>query len=159
MKLTESKLAILEIKIQRSDFDVNVELKRLTQKSNRVGAVIAFLGLVRDLSKNKNLKFMDLEHYPEMSEKALKAICLQAASRWHLDGVSIIHRVGRLKPGENIVLVLTSSAHRRDAFNASEFIMDFLKSQAPFWKKETTITGSNWVNENSSDQQKLTRWQ
>ena len=157
--MAESKLGILEIKIQRSDFDVNLELKRLTQKSNRVGAVIVFLGLVRDLSKNKNLKFMDLEHYPGMSEKALKVICLQAANRWHLDGVSIIHRVGRLEPGENIVLVLTSSAHRKDAFNASEFIMDFLKSQAPFWKKETTATGSNWVNENSSDQQKLTRWQ
>ena len=159
MNMNERKLAILEIRIQSFDFDVKLELKRLTESSNSIGAVVAFIGLVRDLSKNKNLKFMELEHYPEMSERALKKICLKAASCWHLDGISVIHRIGRLLPGENIVLVLVSSAHRGEAFNASEFIMDFLKSKAPFWKKETTTIGSTWVNENLSDEQKLDRWQ
>ena len=159
MNMKEHEISILEIKIQSLDFDINLELKRLTQASNRIGAVVAFLGLVRDLSKNKNLKFMELEHYPEMSERALKEICLQAASRWQLDGISLIHRVGRLYPGEKIVLVLVASAHRDDAFSASDFIMDFLKSKAPFWKKETMISGSTWVNENLSDEHKLTRWQ
>ena len=159
MNMKETNISILEIKIQSLDFDVNLEVNRLTQTSNRIGAVVAFLGLVRDLSKNENLKFMELEHYPEMSERALKEICLQAASRWKLDGISLIHRVGRLYPGEKIVLVLVASEHRGDAFNASDFIMDFLKSKAPFWKKETTISGSTWVNENQSDEQKLTRWQ
>ena len=157
--MKETKLSILEIKIQKLDFDVNLEVNRLTLSSNRTGAVVAFLGLVRDLSKKENLKFMELEHYPEMSERALKEICLQAASRWQLDGISLIHRVGRLYPGEKIVLVLVASAHRGDAFNASDFIMDFLKSKAPFWKKETTISGSTWVNKNLLDEQKLTRWQ
>ena len=159
MNMKETKLSILEIKIQKLDFDVNLEVNRLTLSSNRTGAVVAFLGLVRDLSKKENLKFMELEHYPEMSERALKEICLQAASRWQLDGISLIHRVGRLYPGEKIVLVLVASAHRGDAFNASDFIMDFLKSKAPFWKKETTISGSTWVNKNLLDEQKLTRWQ
>ena len=158
MNMDKGKLSILEIKIQSSDFDVNFEVKRLTQENNRIGAVVAFLGLVRDLSKNDNLKFMELEHYPAMSERALKEICLKAANRWQLDGISLIHRVGRLYPGENIVLVLISSAHRGDAFNACDFIMDFLKLKAPFWKKETTTSGSTWVNKNLSDEQKLTRW-
>ena len=158
MNMKETNISILEIKIQSLDFDVNLEVNRLTQTSNRIGAVVAFLGLVRDLSKNENLKFMELEHYPEMSERALKEICLQAASRWQLNGISLIHRVGRLYPGEKIVLVLVASAHRSDAFNASDFIMDFLKSKAPFWKKETTISESTWVNENPSDEKKLTRW-
>lgn len=158
MNMNESKIPILEIKIQSSDFDLNAEVKRLTQISNRIGAVVAFLGLVRDLSKKSNLKFMEIEHYPQMSEKALKEICFKALSRWELDGISLIHRVGRLYPGENIVLVLISSAHRGDAFNASEFVMDFLKSKAPFWKKETTISGSTWVSETPSDDKKLNRW-
>lgn len=157
--MKESKISMLEIKIQNLDFDVNIEINRLTETNNRIGAVVAFLGLVRDLSKNETLKFMEIEHYPEMSERALKEICLQATSRWQLDGISLIHRVGRLYPGEKIVLVLVASAHRGDAFNASEFIMDFLKSKAPFWKKETTISGSTWVTENLSDEQKITRWQ
>ena len=156
--MEESKMEILEIKIQSLDFDVNFEVKRLTETSNRIGAVVAFLGLVRDFSKNYNLKFLELEHYPKMSEKALKEICIQAASRWHLDGISLTHRVGKLYPGENIVLFLVSSIHRGEAFNASEFIMDFLKSKAPFWKKETTKSGSSWVNGNLSDEQKLTHW-
>jgi molybdopterin synthase catalytic subunit len=157
--MEKNKIADIEIKIQSSNFDINVEINRSTQLSNRIGAIVAFLGLVRDLSKNENLKFMEIEHYPEMSERELKEICLQAASRWELDGISLIHRVGRLYPGENIVLLLVSSAHRGDAFKASEYIMDFLKSKAPFWKKETTISGSTWVDENLSDEKKLTRWQ
>ena len=157
--MEKNKISNIEIKIQSSNFDINVEINRSTQLSHRIGAIVAFLGLVRDLSKNENLKFMEIEHYPEMSERELKEICLQAASRWELDSISLIHRVGRLYPGENIVLVLVSSAHRGDAFKASEYIMDFLKSKAPFWKKETTISGSTWVDENLSDEKKLTRWQ
>ena len=157
--MRENKIPILDIKIQSLDFNVNLEVKRLTQVSNRIGAVVAFLGLVRDMTRDANLKFMEIEHYPAMSEKALKEICLKAASRWQLDGISLIHRVGRLYPGENIVLVLVSAAHRGDAFNASEFVMDFLKSKAPFWKKETTTSGSTWVNEALSDEKKLALWQ
>ena len=158
MNMKESMTPRLEIKIQSLDFDMNAEVKRLTQTSNQIGAVVAFLGLVRDLSRNSDLKFLEIEHYPQMSEKALKEICLKAASRWQLDGISLTHRVGRFYPGENIVLVLISSAHRGDAFNASEFVMDFLKSKAPFWKKETTKSGSIWVDGTASDEKKLNRW-
>lgn len=147
-----------KIDIRKENFDINLETKSLLDKNLTVGAVVTFLGLVRDISKNVDLKFMEIEHYPEMSRKVLGDLCKNAAARWDLKGLTLIHRVGKLYPGENIVLLIISSSHRTEAYNASEFLMDFLKSRAPFWKKETTSNGATWIEENEWDNQKLLKW-
>ena len=149
----------LRIIIQQDDFDVSEETKKIiVNRSGEIGAVVNFLGVVRDVSKGEKLQFMELEHYPGMTEKALRNICLDAEKKWSLHGITIIHRVGKLYPSDKIVLVLVSSQHRREAFLATEFIMDFLKTRAPFWKKETLNSQSKWVEEKASDISILGRW-
>ena len=147
------------IEIREADFDINLEINKLKTRGAEIGAVVSFLGLVSDISKNNHLKFMEIEHYPKMTEKVLEELFSNAAKRWQLQDISLIHRVGKLYPSENIVLLITASAHRAEAFNASEFIMDFLKSKAPFWKKEITATASYWIEESLSDKQTLLRWE
>tara|TARA_A100001011_G_scaffold387484_1_gene465322 strand:+ start:469 stop:936 length:468 start_codon:yes stop_codon:yes gene_type:complete len=148
----------VRISIQKENFNVNSEIELLRTDQMTTGSIAVFLGLVRDLSENKDLKFIELEHYPGMAERALKEICLEASRRWEVNGITVIHRFGRLKPGENIVLVLVSSKHRAEAYCTNEFIMDFLKSGVPFWKKETDNFGSSWVRSRSSDIKAVSRW-
>ena len=148
----------IKIMIQNADFHVDTEIKELSQNQLGTGAVTVFLGLVRDLSARNELKYIELEHYPGMTEKALHEICLEAVRRWKINGITVIHRIGRLSPGENIVLVLVSAKHRREAHLSSEFIMDFLKSKVPIWKKETSASDSKWISVRESDSTSLTRW-
>ena len=148
----------MKISVQQQDFDVSVETQQLCAGRLDIGAVASFTGLVRDTSADKNLLALELEHYPGMTESALQAIADQAEERWDIQDLTIIHRVGRLAPADNIVLVIVVSAHRKDAFEACEFLMDYLKTQAPFWKKEITRTGENWVESRHSDQQAALRW-
>ena len=146
------------ISVQQADFDVSVISKELCKNRRDIGAITSFCGQVRDKSPDQNLLALELEHYPGMTEKALSAIGEQALARWDIDDLAMIHRVGRLQPGENIVLVVVISAHRKDAFEACEFLMDYLKTQAPFWKKEITRSGEHWVEFKQSDQQASERW-
>lgn len=146
------------IKVQSQDFNQQVEYDRLREASN-TGAVVTFTGLVRDINKGEKISALTLEHYPAMTEKALGEIVEQAKSRWSLINVSVIHRVGELKLLDQIVFVGVASLHRGDAFAACEFIMDYLKTQAPFWKKETNSQGkSYWVDARESDQHSLNKW-
>jgi molybdopterin synthase catalytic subunit len=147
------------ISVQTEDFDVNAQMQQLRQANAAIGAITAFIGLVRDLNEGSKISAMTLEHYAGMTEKSLADIAEQARNRWSLQGITIIHRVGELNPSEQIVLVLTASAHRHAAFTSAEFIMDYLKSQAPFWKKETTPNGAHWVDARESDETALKRWQ
>jgi molybdopterin synthase catalytic subunit len=146
------------VRVQEADFDVGKELDALTRGRRGVGAVASFVGLVRDANDGTNVSGMTLEHYPGMTEKALDDICAQAHARWSLVDTLVIHRVGALKPGERIVLVGVSSAHRGDAFEACEFIMDYLKTRAPFWKREDTPLGSRWVEARASDDTAAEKW-
>ncbi len=146
------------IAVQAADFDVAAEIKALTQSNAGIGAVVAFIGLVRDMNDGQGVSGLSLEHYPQMTEKSLREIVAQAGERWALQGVRVIHRVGDLMPTDQIVLVLTASPHRQAAFESAEFIMDFLKSKAPFWKKEQTPNGARWVDARESDEMALTRW-
>ena len=145
------------IQVQQSSFDVGAEFERLHDDSGSVGAVVFFTGLVRDLAEDP-LEEMVLEHYPGMTEHCLADIVAQARQRWPLNHVSIIHRVGSLKPCDLIVYVGVSSAHRADAFIACEFIMDYLKKEAPFWKKERSQTQERWVEQKESDLDAAERW-
>ncbi len=138
------------IRVQHEDFDSNALQRELLQGRSDVGAVATFVGLVRDL-EGERLEQMELEHYPGMTEKALQSIAERAGERWQVIDLAIVHRVGALKPAEQIVLVMVASAHRGDAFAACEFIMDYLKTEAPFWKKETTGQGAKWVEARKSD--------
>ncbi len=156
--MTELNLPTLKIDIRKNNFDISLETKSLINQDYGIGAVVSFLGIVRDLSKNNDLKFMEIEHYPGMSEKILQIHCKKALELWDIEGISLIHRVGKFTAGDNIVLLLVATAHRTEAFNAAEFIMDFLKSEAPFWKKETTSTGAVWIEQNESDKKKILRW-
>lgn len=146
------------IKIQQADFNLADEYASLRQNTSS-GAIVTFVGLVRDFNQGSQIQTLSLEHYPGMTEKALQQIEDEARLRWPLQHVLIIHRVGDLALGDQIVLVATSSAHRHAAFESCEFIMDYLKTQAPFWKKETTAQGTHWVDAREVDQQRLTRWQ
>ena len=146
----------MTVRLQRENFDIGTELAALTRGRTDVGAVVSFAGLVRD--RGEGLVALELEHYPGMTEKALTAIEAEAWSRWPLDACLIVHRVGRLAPGERIVLVATASAHREAAFAAAEFLMDYLKSRAPFWKKEHRAAGSAWVEAREADETALDRW-
>jgi len=146
------------IRVQAADFDVGRELEALTKGRADVGAVASFVGMVRDANDGHQVRGMTLEHYPGMTERALEEICAEAHSRWDLLDTLVIHRVGPLAPGERIVLVGVSSAHRADAFAACEFIMDYLKTRAPFWKKESTPQGERWVEARDSDDTAAQRW-
>lgn len=145
----------MSVSVREADFDVGAEIAALTAGGVDAGAVASFVGLVRGGS----IEAMTLEHYPAMTEKALNEIVAEARRRWELIGVRVIHRVGRLLPGDRIVLVVVTSTHRQAAFAACEFIMDYLKTQAPFWKCEETATGSHWVDARESDDEALRRWE
>jgi molybdopterin synthase catalytic subunit len=144
--------------IQNGDFDLSREVAALRAGDARVGAVAVFVGTVRDLNDAATVTTMTLEHYPGMTEKALATIESEARARWQIFDVRIIHRVGELKPQDQIVLVAVTSAHRGEAFAACEFIMDFLKTRAPFWKKEAGATGSRWVEARAADDVAAARW-
>ena len=139
------------IRVQADDFNAGAELERLRRENNgQAGAMVSFTGLVRDLNEGDNIKQLTLEHYPGMTEKALKKIEAQANEQWDLTATLIIHRVGPLTPNDNIVLVVAASAHRKQAFRACEYMIDTLKTNAPFWKKETLIEGDRWVTPGNS---------
>ena len=146
------------VRVQTEDFDVGRELDLLTRGRKDVGGLASFVGLVRDANDGHQIRGMTLEHYPGMTEKALEDICAQAQGRWDLIDIVVIHRVGSLVPGDRIVLVGVASAHRGEAFEACEFIMDYLKTRAPFWKREDTPQGTRWVEARSSDDAAAERW-
>lgn len=148
----------MTVRVQHEDFDLGAEVAALRAGNPGVGAVASFVGTVRDVSDGTRVSTMELEHYPGMTEKALARIEAAACQRWALLGVTILHRVGRLQPLDQIVLVAVASAHRGNAFAACEFIMDYLKSEAPFWKKEDTPEGARWVDARVSDDAALRRW-
>jgi molybdopterin synthase catalytic subunit len=148
----------VSIRIQEQDFDISAELAALRKGDARVGAVVTFLGTVRDMNDGSVVKGMTLEHYPGMTEKALQEIIDQAKGRWDIYQTLVIHRVGLMQPEEQIVLVAVTSAHRGEAFAACEFIMDYLKTAAPFWKKEDTPQGSRWVDARVTDETAMSRW-
>jgi len=146
------------IRIQEADFDLSTEIANLRKGDLQVGAVVSFLGTVRDLNEGSEVHSMTLEHYPGMTEKALEAIVSQAKARWDIRNTLIIHRVGPLKPEDQIVLVAVTSAHLAEAFAACEFMMDYLKTAAPFWKKEETAEGGRWVDARVTDDAAMARW-
>ena len=149
----------MTVRVQQADFDLGAEVKALTSGRTEVGAVVTFTGTVRGSPANP-IAAMTLEHYPGMTEAELARVEAEAQERWPLQASLIVHRVGELKPGDNIVLVITASAHRHAAFEAAEFLMDYLKTRAPFWKKETAPDGSgNWVDARESDDSAMKRWQ
>ena len=146
------------ITVQTEDFDLSAEMQRLRGEGHEIGAVAAFIGLVRDFSEHTDVQGLYLEHYPGMTESSLERIAQDAGERWNLSAVRIIHRVGELSVGDQIVLVLVGSAHRGDAFDACRFIMDYLKVKAPFWKKEKTAKGEHWVEARQSDCERADHW-
>jgi molybdopterin synthase catalytic subunit len=148
----------MTVRIQVEDFDVAREIAQLRANDPRVGAVAAFIGVVRDLNDAAEIRTLTLEHYPGMTEKALAGIVAEAKGRWDVYDALVIHRVGELKPTDQIVLVAVSSAHRGESFAACQFIMDYLKTRAPFWKKEKTPTGERWVEARTSDDDAAARW-
>ena len=145
------------IKVQKSDFDVSLEIKKITMNNKNIGGVGSFIGIVRD-NNDKKLNSMTLEHYPIMTEKMLEKINSEAKTRWKLIDSIIIHRYGKLYPGDQIVLVATFSRHRKDALEACEFLIDWLKTKAPFWKLESTNNGDDWVKEKISDLAAAKKW-
>ena len=147
----------MTIIIQEDSFSISKMILELSEKDN-VGAIVSFSGYVREFSKEKQLKYMELEHYPGMTEKALESIVQKAKSHWGIEQTTIIHRVGKLLPKDIIVGVIVSSRHRSNAFKACEFIIDFLKTDAPFWKKEISDKGEVWVSERQEDIIKKTNW-
>lgn len=148
----------MPVRIQTEDFDLSTEIAALRAGRAGVGAVVSFIGTVRDINQGTGVSSLTLEHYPGMTEKSLQAIVAQAKSRWQLDEVLVIHRVGPLQPLDQIVLVAVTSAHRGEAFEACEFVMDWLKTRAPFWKKEATPQGERWVDARESDDTAAARW-
>lgn len=148
----------MPVRIQTEDFDLSTEIAALRAGRAGVGAVVSFVGTVRDINQGTGVSSLTLEHYPGMTDKSLQAIVAQAKSRWQLDEVLVIHRVGPLQPLDQIVLVAVTSAHRGEAFEACEFVMDWLKTRAPFWKKEATPQGERWVDARESDDTAAARW-
>ena len=146
------------VRIQSADFDSGAEIANLRRNNPAIGAIASFIGLVRDVNAGDRVSELTLEHYPGMTEKALDKIVAEAKSRWEVIDVLVIHRVGVLRPTDQIVLVIVAGAHRGEAFAACEFLMDYLKTQAPFWKKERTPDGSRWVEARSSDDAAAERW-
>ena len=147
----------MRVVVQSEPFDFAAEVERFGAARNDMGAIVTFTGVVRDTEAG-DLDAMEIEHYPGMTQKALEKIATEASNRWDLGDVLIIHRYGRLEPGEKIMMVATSSPHRKDAFEAADFLMDYLKSRAPFWKKEHSGSDANWVDAKSSDEDALNRW-
>ena len=148
----------MTVRVQREDFDVGAELTAMTGGKTAIGGVTLFVGLVRDMAGGSAVSAMTLEHYPGMTERQLEAIEAEARARWPLDDVLIIHRYGRLEPGDRIVLVATASAHRDAAFDSCRFLIDWLKTKAPFWKLEATPDGERWVEAKESDDDAAARW-
>lgn len=148
----------MKISIQQEDFDVSTELQLLRKDLPGIGGINVFVGTVRDTHQGDEVQSMELEHYPGMTEKALQEIVEQAKARWDVLNATIIHRVGKLHPSDQIVLVAVASTHRGDAYAACEFMMDYLKTSAPFWKKEYTPEGSRWVDARTSDEERLKKW-
>jgi molybdopterin synthase catalytic subunit len=147
-----------EISIQNDDFSLANEVSLLEKNNDTDGAIVTFTGRVRNQNEGKNVTSLTLEHYPGMTEKSLSVIINQAKTRWHIGRVRVIHRIGELFIGDQIVFVGVTSKHRKDAYEANEFIMDYLKVQAPFWKKETNKDGVNWLDAKSSDRNKADTW-
>src|ERR1700731_3682222 len=150
--------ANVTIRIQQADFDIAQEISALTKGRTDIGAVVSFSGICRGSEGGETIAALTLEHYPEMAEAEIARHAETAMSRWPLSGLSVIHRVGRITPGENIVVVLTASAHRQAAFAAAEFLMDYLKASAPFWKREEAEGGTRWVDARSHDDAAAARW-
>ncbi len=148
----------MEVRVQEADFDFGAEIAAFRAGKPKIGAVASFLGLVRDVNDEAAVREMTLEHYPGMTEKALEEIVAEAKGRWDIFDALVIHRVGPLRPCDQIVLVAVSSAHRGEAFAACEFIMDYLKTRAPFWKKEETPAGGRWVDARETDDKAALRW-
>lgn len=149
----------MAVRVQQEDFNIAAEIDALKAGRTDIGAIVTFTGTVREMTKDGPIQEMSLEHYPGMTEKQLEEIEQEAHKRWPLQGTTIIHRYGELKPGDNIVLTLTLSAHRQAAFEAAAFIMDFLKTQAPFWKKETPVKGEEkWVDAREADKNATEKW-
>jgi molybdopterin synthase catalytic subunit len=148
----------MTVKIQTEDFDLSAEVARLRAGEARAGAVVSFVGVVRDFNEGAGVAEMELEHYPGMTEQALVDIVAQAKTRWPIFDALVIHRVGPLKPLAQIVLVAVTAAHRGEAFAACEFIIDYLKTAAPFWKKEQTPSGARWVDARATDDAALEKW-
>ena len=150
--------AAATIRIQQADFDVGHEIAALTKGRIDIGAVVSFSGICRGSENGEPIAALTLEHYPDMAEAEIKRHTDEAMSRWPLSGLTVIHRVGRIVPGENIVLVLAASAHRQAAFEAAEFLMDYLKANAPFWKREESAAGSSWIEAHDHDDAAAARW-
>jgi molybdopterin synthase catalytic subunit len=146
------------IRVQREDFDIGAEIERLTADNRRIGGVASFVGLVRDMADGEAIGAMTLEHYPGMTEKKLAEIEAEACKRWPLEASLVIHRYGRLEPGERIVLVVTASSHRLAALESCQFLIDWLKTKAPFWKLEETASGGKWVDARDGDDAAARRW-
>ena len=146
----------MTVRVQADPFDAGKELNLFTSQQGGAGAVVSFTGIVRDVVGS--LSHMEIEHYPAMTAKAIESICEDARTRWNLTGVTVIHRFGKLGPQDQIMMVLTASKHRVDAFSAADFLMDYLKSRAPFWKKEVTAEGADWVASKEEDEAALGRW-
>lgn len=149
----------MSVRVQEADFDVGAEVAAMRRGHPSIGAVASFVGVVRDVNEGDAVAEMTLEHYPGMTERSIEAIIAEARGRWAVLDALVVHRVGRLKPTDQIVLVVVASGHRGDAFAACEFIMDYLKTRAPFWKKERTGAGARWVDSRASDDAAAERWQ
>jgi molybdopterin synthase catalytic subunit len=147
-----------QVRIQAEDFDLSTEVAQLRAADPKVGGIVTFVGTVRDLNEGATVAEMELEHYPGMTEQSINAIIEQARQRWPVYGALVIHRIGPLKPMEQIVLVAVTAAHRGEAFAACEFIIDYLKTEAPFWKKEQTPDGARWVDARVTDEAALQKW-
>ncbi len=146
------------IRVQREDFDLGLELEALREGRHGIGGIVSFVGVVREVSGGTSVSAMTLEHYPAMTERRLAEIEAEARRRWPLDDCLIVHRYGRLEPGDQIVLVITASAHRQAAFEACQFLVDWLKTKAPFWKLESTEKGKKWVEARDRDDTAAARW-
>ena len=149
----------MTVRVQREDFDVGAEMASISGKGNKTGGICCFVGVVRDFTEHSKISSMTLEHYPGMTEKQLKLIEEEAHQRWSLEASLIIHRYGELSPGESIVLVITASCHRKEAFESCEFLIDWLKTKAPFWKKEHTPNGAQWVQAKFNDELATQEWE
>ncbi len=149
----------MTVRVQREDFDVGAEIAALTAGNPRIGGVASFIGLVRDIADGTGVSAMTLEHYPGMTEKQLAAIVAEAKQRWPLEGCLVIHRYGRMEPTEKIVLVVTTSSHRQAALESCAFLIDWLKTRAPFWKVEDTADGARWVEARQSDDAAAAKWE
>jgi molybdopterin synthase catalytic subunit len=153
-----NKVSLNYISVQTDDFDQNDQYLSLTQHNEKDGAVVTFVGLVRDRNEGKHVLSLTLEHYPGMTEKSLNAIADEARQKWGVGNIRIIHRIGKLALGDQIVYVGVAAKHRKSAFHAAEFVMDFLKTKAPFWKKEQTSEGEHWIEAKDSDQKEADNW-